>query len=264
VHKTLTAIIEAKKKRIVVLKKNYEAIIALAKKAPAPRDFKEALRRKGKFSLVAEVKQASPSEGLLCRDFDPVALARFYQDGKVGAISVITEEDFFMGKLNYLQMIRKEVVLPLLRKDFILDELQVYESRAAGADAILLVGSMLASEQLKRLYELTRKLGMEAVVEVHNEKDLHKVLGLGVEVIAINNRDTQTFKVDFEVTRRLIHFIPGHVVKVSKGGITSLKDILLLKGLGADAALVGTALIRSQDVTAKLRELNIDSELSLA
>jgi indole-3-glycerol phosphate synthase len=257
-HKTLAAIIEAKKKRIVVLQKNHAAIMVLAKKAPSPRNFKDASRRKGKISLIAEVKQASPSEGPLRGDFDPVALARIYLDGNASAISVITEEDFFMGKLSYLQDIRKEVALPLLRKDFIIDELQIYESRAAGADAILLIAALLAPDQFKRLYELTHKLGMQALVEVYNEKDLHKALELGVGLIAINNRDPHTFKVDFEVTRRLLPFIPGNVARVSKGGISCLKDILLLKGLEADAALVGTALMRAQDVAGKLQELNID------
>jgi len=257
-QKTLAAILEAKKRRIGVLAKNRAGIMALVRKAAPVRNFKEALCRKGKISLVAEVKQASPSEGPLCGDFDPVALAKCYEQGKASAVSVITEEDFFMGRLNHLQMVRKEVALPLLRKDFILDELQVYESRAAGADALLLIAAILTPEQLKRLYDLTRSLGMQALVEVYNEKDLHRVLDLGAEAIAINNRDPHTLKVDFEVTRRLIHFIPGHVLRVSKGGIASLKDILLLKGLGADAALAGTALIRALDVTAKLRELNID------
>jgi len=121
-----------------------------------------------------------------------------------------------------------------------------------------LIAALLAPDQFKRLYELTHKLGMQALVEVYNEKDLHKALELGVELIAINNRDPHTFKVDFEITRRLLPFIPENVAKVSKGGISCLKDILLLKGLGADAALVGTALIRAQDISSKLRELNID------
>ncbi len=259
-HKTFAAIIEAKKKRLEVLHKNRTAIMALVQKAPAPRDFKETLRRDGKISLIAEVKQASPSEGLLRADFNPVALARLYQEGGACAISVLTEEDSFMGKLNHLQEIRKEVALPLLRKDFIMDELQIYESRAAGADAVLLITAILAPDQFKRLYELIHHLGMQALVEVHTEKDLRKALSLGVQVIGINNRNLQTFKVSLETTRKLIPFIPSDVVRVSESGVTSLKDILLLKGLGVDAVLVGTVLMRAEDVAAKLRELNIDRD----
>jgi indole-3-glycerol phosphate synthase len=257
-HQILSLIVEGKKKRLDILYKNKEGILSLLKKAMPVKDFKKAIMREGKLSFIAEIKQSSPSAGILCKDFNPVAIAKAYKDGGAHAISVVTEEEFFLGKLNYVGEVKKAAELPVLRKDFILDEIQVYESRAAGADALLLIMAILTPEKFKTLFELTHKLGMHALVEVHTEKELRKALSCGVELIGINNRNLHTFEVDLKITQKLVPFIPNNVVKVSESGINELKDILLLKGLGVDAVLVGTTLMKAENIVAKLKELNID------
>src|SRR3989338_7796008 len=169
-HKTLSLILEAKKKRIKVLQKNRQAFLSLIKKAPAPLSFKKAIKREGKISFIAEIKQASPSAGVLRQNFNALKLAKIFQDGGANAISVLTEEDFFLGKINYIEEIRKEIDLPILRKDFIIDEVKILESRAVGADAILLIIAVLEEAKAKELYEFTKNLNMDALVEVHSEK----------------------------------------------------------------------------------------------
>jgi len=258
-HKVLASILEAKKKRIEVLRKNREAFISLVKKAPPVFSFKKAIKREGKISLIGELKQASPSAGILRKDFSPLELAKKYEALRVNALSVLTEEDFFLGKINYIEEIKKSVNLPILRKDFILDEVQVLESRAAGADAILLIMRILDEVRLKRLYSLAKELGMDVLVEVHTEKELRKVLNCEVDIVGINNRSFDTFKVDISRTQKLIPFISGGVAKVSESGIKSLKDMLLLKGLGVDAALVGEAIMKAESIEEKVKELHIDS-----
>ena len=232
--------------------------MSLLKKAPPVKDFKKAIMREGKLSFIAEIKQASPSSGILRKDFNPAAIAKIFEANSVQAISVLTEEEFFLGKLNHIEEVKKAVSLPVLRKDFIIDEMQVYESRAAGADAVLLIMAILTPEKFKLLFELARKLGMRALVEVHTEKELRKALSYGAELIGINNRNLHTFEVDLKTTEKLVPFIPSNVVKISESGINELKDILLLKGLGVDAVLVGTCLMKATDIAAKLKELNID------
>ena len=187
-HKVLSLILESKKKRIEVLRKNREA--------PGPLSFKKAIKREGKISLIAEIKQASPSSGVLRQEFSPVDIAKKYEKLRVNALSVLTEEEFFLGKINYIEDIKKSVNLPVLRKDFIIDEVQVLESRAVGADAILLIMRILDEAKLKRLYSLAKDLGMDVLVEVHTEKELRKVINYGVDIIGINNRNLDTFKVD--------------------------------------------------------------------
>ena len=258
-HKILSLILEAKKKRVEVLKKNKEGFLSLIKKAPKPNSFRKAIRRKGKISLIAEVKQASPSSGILRKNFSHIEIARLFTKAKVSAISVLTEEDFFLGKINYIEDIRKEVDIPILRKDFIFDEVQILEARAVGADAIILIMGILDEEKLKKLYGFSKGLGMDVLVEVHTEKELKKVLKLGVDIIGINNRNLHTFKINLERSKSLLPFIPEDVVKVSESGINSLKDVLLLKGVGADAVLVGESLIRAENIEDKLSELNIDA-----
>ena len=257
-HKILSLIIETKKKRIEVLKKNREGFLSLIKKAPAPISFKKAIKREGKISLIAEIKQASPSAGILCKDFNHIELAKKIEKMKASAISVITEEDFFLGKINYIEEIKKISNLPIIRKDFILDEVQVLESRAVGADAILLIMGILDEKKLEYLYNLSKKLGMDVLVEVHTEKELKKVLKFGADIIGINNRNLHTFQVNLERSKNLVPFIPEGVVRVSESGISSLKEVLLLKGLGIDAVLVGSSFMTSEDIEGKLKELNID------
>ena len=259
-HKILSLILDAKKERIKVLKKNQQAFLSLIKNVPVPMSFKNAIKREGKISFIAEVKQASPSAGILCKNFSYLDLAKTFSKGKVNAISVVTEEDFFLGKINYIENIKKKVKLPILRKDFILDESQVLESRAVGADAILLIMGILEKEKLENLYRMSKDLGMDVLVEVHTEKELKKVLKMGVDIIGINSRNLHTFQVNFERTKKLLPFIPEDVAKVSESGIRDLKDVLLLKGLGANAVLVGEALMKSDNLEEKIKELNIDAD----
>ncbi len=257
-HKTLSLILEAKKKRIKVLRKNRQAFLSLIKKAPAPLSFKKAIKREGKVSFIAEIKQASPSAGVLRQNFNALELAKLFEKGGAHAISVLTEEDFFLGKINYIEEIRKEIGLPILRKDFIIDEVQILESRAVGADAILLIIAVLEEAKAKELYEFSKSLNMDVLVEVHSEKELKRTLKLGAEIIGINSRNLHTFEINSERQKKLIPFIPEGALKVSESGIKTLKDMLLLKGLGADAVLVGEALMRAANIEEKLKELNID------
>jgi len=258
-HKTLSLILEAKKKRVKVLRKNREAFLSLIKKSHPTISLKKAIKRENKISFIAEIKQASPSAGILRKDFSALDLAKLFKKGGVHAISVLTEEDFFLGKINYIEEIRKEIDLPILRKDFIIDEVQVLESRAVGADAILLILAILEEAKAKELYKFSKSLGMDVLIEVHSEKELKKALNMGVDIIGINSRNLHTFEVNNERQRKLIPFIPEGIIKVSESGIKTLKDMLLLKGLGADAVLIGEALMVADNIEAKLKELNIDA-----
>lgn len=257
-HNILSLIVEAKKKRVEVLKKNREEILSFVKQAPALVSFKQAIQRQGKISIIGEIKQASPSAGVLRKDFSHLEIARMYLAENINAVSVITEEEFFLGKLSYLTEIKKEIDLPVLRKDFILDEIQVFESRAAGADAILLIMSILDEKKFQALYNVAKELGMDVLTEVHTERELRKALKFGVDILGVNNRSLHTFKVDIKTTQKLVPFIPADVVKISESGIHSLKDMLFLKGLGVDAVLIGEAFMRAADIREKMKEMHID------
>ncbi|MFQ5861308.1 MAG: indole-3-glycerol phosphate synthase TrpC [Dehalococcoidia bacterium] len=207
--------------------------------------------------LVAEVKKASPSRGLLCPDFDPVALARTYAEHGAAAISVLTDRHF-EGTLEHLGMVREAVApyrVPVLRKDFILDPYQVYEARAWGADAILFIVAALETPVLRELLELSGRFWMQCLVEVHNEGELQTALEAGAEVIGINNRDLHTFHTDRSVTERLVPLIPRGRVIVTESGITSAQEVQWARRLGVHAVLVGEALVTAPDVAAKVREL---------
>lgn len=256
----LSLILEAQKKKIEILHKNREGINALIKNAAKIRSLRDSVNRENKISVIAEIKQASPSAGVLRRDFSPVDLALGFQAAGARALSVLTEEEFFLGKKSYLTEIRSRVDLPLLRKDFIIDEIQVLESRALGADAILLIMRILDEEKYGRLSQAARDLGMEVLVEVHTQKELRKVLKYPVDMIGINNRNLQTLKVDLRKTKNIAPFIPPEIVKVGMSGISSVKDMLLFKGIGLNAVLIGEALMKETDPAAKLSQLNIDAE----
>ena len=219
-----------------------------------PLDFAAALRGKG-IKLIAEVKKASPSGGVLCPDFDPVALAKTYAQNGAAAISVLTEVNYFKGSLKHLVEIRGAVSIPLMRKDFIYDEYQIYESAAYGADALLLIVAILSPEQLMELMELSRSLGLDCLVEVHNEEELFTALLAGAEIIGINNRDLNTFRVDTNTTRRLRMLIPDENIVVSESGIHNSDDMKKMKECKVNAVLVGEALVTAGDIPAKIREL---------
>ena len=205
--------------------------------------------------LIAEVKRASPSRGILCPDFEPVALAKTYVQGGAVAISVLTEEKYFGGSLEHLSAIRDAVGLPLLRKDFISDPYQVYESAAYGADALLLIVAILNQEQLTRLLLLSHSLGLTCLVEVHSEAEVSRALQVGARIIGINNRDLRTFDIDIKTTRRLRALMPRQQIVVSESGIRSRQDVKKLKEWGINAVLIGEALVTADDVPAKMKEL---------
>jgi len=258
-HNVLSLIVEAKKKKVEILKKNRDELLSLVKKAPKVISFNEAIKREGKISFIGEIKQASPSSGVLRKDFSHIEIAKIYREAQVNAISVLTESEFFLGRINYIEDIKKEIDLPVLRKDFIIDEIQIIESRAVGADAILLIMRILDEARFTRLYNFSRELGMDVIVEIHTEKELKKVLATNANIIGINNRNLNTLKVDLKTTQKLIPFIPQTITKISESGINTLKDVLLLKGLGVDAILVGESLMKADNIAEKIKELHIDA-----
>jgi len=205
--------------------------------------------------LIAEVKQASTSRGMLSPNFNPIELARTYAEGGAAAISVLTEANYFMGSIEHLAAIKEVVGLPLLRKDFIFDFYQIYESRAYGADALLLIVAILSQEQLKELVSLSHSLGLRCLVEVHNEGEVERAVHSEAEIIGINNRDLNTLSIDINMTRRLRPLIPQERIVISESGIRSKRDIEKLGKWGVDAVLVGEALVTAGDVWAKMKEL---------
>lgn len=231
--------------------------------APRPRDFIAALRATDRVALIAEVKKASPSQGLLRHRFDPLELATTYARNGAAAISVLTDAKYFQGKLEYLTQIRthldrsnKQRHNPvLLRKDFIFDPYQVYEARAARADAILLIAAVLNNQQIANLMDLTQSLGMAALVEVHNRAELERVLALPSRLIGVNNRDLRDFSVDLNTCIELRQHVPADVCFVAESGIRTAADVGRLAQEGIDAILVGEALVKAKDVGKKVREL---------
>jgi len=246
----------ADKKIEVELKKRLLPLSSLKERIAQykPLDFAGALKGDS-VKLIAEVKKASPSRGVLCPDMDPTALAMTYAQNGAAAISVLTEVTYFQGSPKYLAAIREKVNIPLLRKDFIYEEYQVYESAAYGADAILLIASILSPEQLGELLEISHSLGLFCMVEVHNEEDLFTALLADAKIIGINNRDLNTFKIDTNTTRRLRLFIPDENIVVSESGIHNSDGMKKMKECKVNAVLVGEALVTAGDIPAKIREL---------
>jgi len=217
--------------------------------------FKKSISRKGHINLIAEIKKSSPSRGVIRVDFNPLQIALTYQASGASALSVLTDERFFDGKLEYLKMIKKRVTIPVLRKEFIIDEYQVYESAAAGADAILLIAQILTQEELTRYIHLAKELGMDSLVEVKSEEDIDKAVMSQAAIIGINNRDLSNFSVDITTTQRLIRHIPQNKVIVSESGIETYEHVMFLKSLGVNAVLIGETLMRSENIGEKVREL---------
>ena len=225
---------------------------AMASVAPAPRDFEAAVRAPG-VSLIAECKKASPSRGLLVHQYDPVRLAKLYEKAGARAVSVLTDTRHFQGTLAHLRDAREAVRPPVLRKDFLFHPYQLYEARVAGADAVLLIAAVLSDAEMRELLALARKLGMAALVEVHDEAELARVLPLQPSIIGVNNRNLQTFEVDFDNTARLRTLIPAEIAVVGESGLKSPDDVRAMKAAGVDAVLVGETLVRSKDVIATTR-----------
>lgn len=223
------------------------------------RSFKSALLRSDKIKLIAEIKKQSPSAGIICKDFDPVKIAKTYEKAGASAISVLTDQKFFGGSIEDLKKVAtsRDLSLPILRKDFIIDEKQIYEAKAAGADAILLIVKVLGPEKLKAFLELTKKLGMDALVETHNSKEIEIALMLDADIIGINNRDLKVFRVDFKNTIKLIEKHPElkERILVSESGIKKPEQVKQLHAAGVSAILVGESLLKAKDISAKIAEL---------
>ena len=232
-----------------------ETLKEQCKKKQKARSFGAALKSSTNIRIIAEIKKASPSLGIIREDFNPVEIARIYEASGAAAISVLTDEKFFQGSLSYLTDVKKTVNLPILRKDFIIDAYQIYEARSSGADAILLIAALLSKEEIQHYLELAKELDMDCLVEVHSETELKKVLQTNAHIIGINNRDLATFKTDLETTLRLRPLIPAGKIVVSESGIKSRADVEKLMKEGVDAILVGETLMKSDDISSKLREL---------
>lgn len=225
--------------------------------APLSRDFLGALRNKegghtGEIKIIAEIKRASPSKGVIKRNVVPADIATMYQKGGADAISVLTEDKYFMGHDDFIGQVKKAVSCPVLRKDFIIDPYQLYQSKVLGADAVLLIAAILG-KRLGEFYNLAESLGLGCLIEVHDESELQIALEVGAKVIGINNRDLKSFEVSLETTERLVSLIPKHVVKVSESGIKSVEDIKRLKSAGVDAFLIGETLMVADDIVGTIR-----------
>ncbi|MDD8020153.1 MAG: indole-3-glycerol phosphate synthase TrpC [Acidobacteriota bacterium] len=223
------------------------------KERDKPLDILKCLKQQ--FSLITEVKKSSPSKGLIKEDLDPVELALSYQRAGASAISVVTEKNFFSGRKEYLSRVKDKVQIPVLRKDFLVHPYQVYESYNLGADFILLIAACLSKENLKTMYETSLALKMQVLVEVHNEEDVEKALKLEPSIIGINNRNLQTFQVDFGTSLRLKKYFPPGISLISESGINSPEQISILKKEGFSGALIGEYLLRQKDVAGAIREL---------
>jgi indole-3-glycerol phosphate synthase len=249
----LDEILRVKRDEIAALRPRRDELHRAALLRNDFRGFGSALRQeKGKVALIAEVKKASPSAGVIVESFDPVAIAQNYARAGVDAISVLTDERFFQGHLGHLAKIRDAVPQPLLRKDFILDGLQIMEAAAAGADAILLIVAALAQDELVRLLETALLYQLDALVEVHTLAELDCALETEAQIIGINNRNLATFEVDLGVTEKLSEEVPKEIVLVSESGIRTAEDLARIKACGVDAVLIGEALMRAQSGTIDL------------
>jgi indole-3-glycerol phosphate synthase len=223
-------------------------------KLESRRGFRAALSGRSP-AVIAEIKKASPSKGVLRKDFDPAGLAKHYEQGGAAALSVLTDEPFFQGKLEHLVTARAASAVPVLRKDFTLNEYHVVEAAAHGADAILLIAAILEEQEIRDLRESAARFEMATLVEVHDRRELETALAAGADIIGVNNRDLRTFEVTLETSLRLAEKIPHGILKISESGIHSLGDIRRLEAAGFDAFLVGEHLLRAADPEAALREL---------
>jgi indole-3-glycerol phosphate synthase len=246
----LAEIVAAKREEVGALGRRRDELRAAAAEAPPTRGFAAALSRPGEVRLLAEVKRRSPSAGAIRPGADPVEIALAYEAGGAAALSVLTDEAFFGGSLEALRAVRAAVGIPVLRKDFVIDAAQVYEARAAGADAILLIVRILDDTLLVELHGLAVRLGMDVLVEVHDGAELERALAAGSRLVGVNNRDLRTFRTDLGVTRRLAADVPAGVTLVAESGIRTAEDVLSLGAEGVDAVLVGESLMRQADVRA--------------
>jgi indole-3-glycerol phosphate synthase len=252
-HQRLTEILDHKKDEVARLKRTESF---QWDKEPLPlRDFKAAISKQPGIRLIAEIKFASPSAGLIRKKADPAYIGRIYEYAGAAAISLLTDQRFFQGDLGQLPRLKKAIALPVLRKDFIIDAIQVREASFFGADAVLLIARILSQQQLTEYIALCRELGMTPLTEVHSADDLEKAVAGGAEVIGINNRDLDSFKVDLNTTFELAPLIPNHCVRVSESGISSEEDVRALNTAGIHAVLVGSSLMSSRDLVKRTKEI---------
>ncbi len=253
----LDQIIAATRLRVEALKAQTD-LLTLEKQlgdAPLPRPFVSALKHPNRLGLIAEIKKASPSKGIIAPDFDAAKQAGIYRDSLADCLSVLTEPQWFLGDLEHLRTARAVSEKPCLRKDFIVDEIQIVEARLAGADCILLIVGALKDWEIRQLKSAAKRLGMDVLVEVHDENELKRALFNGADFIGINNRNLQSFEVDLAVTERLRPLIPENITVVAESGVFTREDARRLRAAGADALLVGESLMKSGDAGAAIREL---------
>lgn len=248
----LDTIVARKREEVAALRR--AGLPSLEREIAPPRGFQRALIEYRGLAIIAEAKKASPSKGVIQPDFDPVRIAKQYKAGGAQAMSVLTDVDFFQGSIDYIPLVRETVDLPVLRKDFIIDSLQVQEASLYGADAILLIAAILDTGQMTELRKQAEELGMDVLVEVHNEVELEAALQAGSRLVGINNRNLNDFSVDLNTTFRLQRLIPDDIPVVSESGISTREDIFRLKEAGVTAVLIGESLMRSSDQVGLLKD----------
>ena len=227
----------------------------LAKQAEKPRGFINALKSANGPALIAEVKKASPSKGIIREDFDPAQIARIYEDNGADCLSVLTDEPYFQGSDDFFKTVKAEVKIPMLRKDFMIDPYQITESRALGADCILIIMAALSDTQAKELYDASQGYGMDILIEVHNEEELERALPLNPSMIGVNNRNLKTLNVDTQTSFDLLNKIPDTAIKVAESGLSDAQTINKLHTGGYDAFLIGESIMREKDIAAKIHLL---------
>jgi indole-3-glycerol phosphate synthase len=253
----LDRIVEHKRREVAEAaeRRPLEQVRAEAEAAEPPRDFRAALAERSEVALIAEIKRSSPSAGLIRADFDPARIAKWYAEAGAAAMSVLTDAAFFGGSLDFVAQARAAAPMPALRKDFVIDAYQVFEARAAGADAVLLIVRILSDEQLVEYLGLARRLGMAALVETHSREEVARAVTAGADILGINNRDLDTLTIDLETSRTLARDVPPGCVLVSESGIQARGEVERLAAGGIDAILVGQTLMQSDDVARAAREL---------
>jgi len=253
----LDEIVNNKLREVAKRKKKLPLAVLKSKLAASTptRNFRKAISSPTKINIIAEIKRASPSAGVIIKNFSLEELARIYEKNGASALSILTDQKFFRGELKDLEKARKVSSLPILAKEFIVDEYQIYEARIGGADAILLVARILNREKLKEYIDLASQLDLDCLVEIHAEEEWQKIKDLPVDIVGINNRNLENLKVDLEMSFNLINKLPSDKIVVSESGINNKKDIYRLQEAGVDAFLIGEALLKSKNVGQKLREL---------